>query len=199
MLPITAEDESPFPTLDEVEQMSNQQIELVHANRELPKIDNPTWKIGGDEAGPSKAPTEATPVPFTDDTADTTDIAPTTDGFHNNNAPAKKPPQTYIGHKIPEEFLKKAGLLGNTDEDDASHIEPLYKLNEDGSIPGKYRQYMFKLPLRLDFPICLFVNSQQRRQPKSMKHWLCLVISNFVADKNGLSCEYCRVNRRWSH
>lgn len=115
--------------------MSTQLIELVHTNRDLPKVDNPTWKISSDEAGPSKKSTEAPSVPITD----ASDTSSTADGFDNNSSavPAKKSTQTYIGHKIPEEFLKKAGLLGNTDADDASYIESLYELNEDGSVLGK--------------------------------------------------------------
>lgn len=42
--------------------------------------------------------------------------------------------QTYIGHKIPDEFLKQSGLLemsvGNKDE-----IQPYLSLNDDGSVP----------------------------------------------------------------
>lgn len=134
LLPITVEEESPFPTLDEVEQMSNQQIQLVHANRELPEVDNPTWKIGSDEAGPSGESAEATPLPNTD----ASDSTPTIDAVIDDSfaAPVTIPTQNYIGHKIPEEFLKKAGLLG-PDTDDAAHVKPLYKLNEDGSIGGE--------------------------------------------------------------
>lgn len=134
MLPITVEEESPFPTLDEVEQMSNQQIKLVHANRELPKVDNPTWKIDADEAGPSEeGSSETTPMPITNAPNTTSiSVAVIDDSFA---APMTVSTQNYIGHKIPDEFLKKAGLFG-PDTDDAAHVKPLYKLNADGSVCG---------------------------------------------------------------
>lgn len=136
-MPLTAEEESPFPTLDEVEQMSNQQIQLVHANRALPKVDNPTWKNGSDEAAPSEeSDTEIAPEPTNTNASDS--IVPSTNTAINDSiaaAPPTNSTQNYIGHKIPEEFLKKAGLLGS-DTDDASHVKPLYKLNADGSVCG---------------------------------------------------------------
>lgn len=116
--------------------MSNQQIKLAHRNRELPKVDNPTWKMDSDEAGSSKESTEIASVSI----AAALDT-PSTSGLNNNSpaTPTKNSTQnTYIGHKIPEDFLKKAGLLGNTDGEDETQIEPLYKLNRDGSVPGRY-------------------------------------------------------------
>lgn len=121
-MPLAVEEESPFPTLQEVEEMSNQRIKLAHGNRELPKISNPTWKNDSedtatevtDEMTQSEMETEA-------ESEYTADEAPT---------------QTYIGHKIPEDFLIKAGLVGN-DVEDETKVEPLFKLNADGSTRGK--------------------------------------------------------------
>lgn len=42
---------------------------------------------------------------------------------------------TYIGHAIPEDFLKKAGLLDES-QDDGPNVKPLYKLH-DGTIGGR--------------------------------------------------------------
>lgn len=139
MLPLTVEEESPFPTLDEVEEMSNQQLKLVHANRELPKVDNPTWKIGSGEADPSEESSEiATASNNTNVSDPAAPLPPSTDSVIDDSfeAPATISTQNYIGHKIPEEFLKKAGLLGS-DTDDAAHVEPLYKLNSDASVRGE--------------------------------------------------------------
>lgn len=135
-MPLTAEEESPFPTLDEVEEMSNQQLKLVHANRELPKVDNPTWKMGSEEAGPSEESTKIASAPII--SSDSTISLPPTDFVVDDTfaAPQTISTPNYIGHKIPEEFLKKAGLLGS-DTDDAAHVEPLYRLNADGSVCGE--------------------------------------------------------------
>lgn len=46
---------------------------------------------------------------------------------NSNAAPA------YIGHKIPDDFLMKAGLLNDSSDMD-SGIKPLYSLNSDGSL-----------------------------------------------------------------
>lgn len=143
LLPLTVEEDSPFPTLDEVEQMSNQQIKLAHANRELPKVHNPTWKLGSDEAGSSEESAETAPVAINTNASDTTSLQPlppplSTDTVIDDSIAVSVPTvstQNYIGHKIPEEFLKKAGLLGS-DTDDSAHVEPLYKLNADGSVGG---------------------------------------------------------------
>lgn len=138
LLPLTVEEESPFPTLDEVEQMSNQQIKLVHANRELPQVDNPTWKNGSEEVDPTEESAGIALTPTKINMSDTTTPTPTpTESVASASfmTPATVPTQNYIGHKIPEEFLKKAGLLGS-DTDDGCNVEPLYKLNADGSIRG---------------------------------------------------------------
>lgn len=125
LLPIAAEEESQFPTLQEVAEMSSQQIKLAHINRELPKVDNPTWKADSED--------------ISSETEKVDEIA--VNEIESKNEPigtplAKpKPSQSYIGSKIPEEFLVKAGLIGDNDEDE-SQVEPLYKLNADGCIRG---------------------------------------------------------------
>lgn len=124
---MTAEEESQFPTLQEVEEMSNQQIKLAHGRRELPKVDNPVWRAESNEA------TVETPI----DEINVDDELLTPDNDSNNLPDATSTStQSYIGHKIPDEFLIKAGLVGN-DTEDGNHVEPLYKLNAVGSICGK--------------------------------------------------------------
>lgn len=121
--------------------MSNQQIKLAHANRELPKVQNPTWKLGSDEGGSSEESAKTAPVAIKTNASDTTSSLPpppSTDTVIDDSIVVPVPnvsTQNYIGHKIPEEFLKKAGLLGS-DTDDSAHVEPLYKLNADGSVGG---------------------------------------------------------------
>lgn len=46
---------------------------------------------------------------------------------NSNAAPA------YIGHKIPEDFLMKAGLLNDSGELETG-VKPIYSLNADGSL-----------------------------------------------------------------
>lgn len=130
LLPLAAEEESQFPTLQEVEEMSSQQIKLAHGNRVLPKVDNPIWKA--DSAGAIVEATASTDTLVADEMLPEND----TDDFPDTT-PVPTPTQTYIGHKIPEEFLLKAGLIGNETEDSASDIMPLYKLNADGSTCGE--------------------------------------------------------------
>lgn len=39
---------SPFPTLDEIEKISNEQSKLVHGHRTMPAVSNPMWKENND-------------------------------------------------------------------------------------------------------------------------------------------------------
>jgi ATP-dependent DNA helicase Q4 len=41
--------------------------------------------------------------------------------------------QTYIGQKVPEDFLKKSGFL-TSDESTKELVKPIYNLQDDGSI-----------------------------------------------------------------
>lgn len=130
LLPLTTEEESPFPTLQEVEEMSNQRIQLAHGNRDLPKTDNPIWKSETAEKADEDTSTEI-------DQAD--EILNEATECENLNETATKviSTPTYIGHKIPEEFLIKAGLVGN-DKEDETQSRSLYPLQADGSIQGTF-------------------------------------------------------------
>ncbi|XP_065086444.1 ATP-dependent DNA helicase Q4 [Ochlerotatus camptorhynchus] len=115
LLPLDADggaEESSFPTLDEAECMAKAQSLAVHANKieKLPAVSNPLWKL--DEAeSPSnpEANSEYKDLP-------------------------EEPVPDYIGHAIPQDFLKKSGILeytvGNKDK-----VGPLYQMNSDGSLP----------------------------------------------------------------
>lgn len=112
-------EESPFLTLQEVEAISKQKIISAHAGREVPEVDNPTWKTGNDENSTNASPQhDEMSLPDSCEAAEPEPIVP------------------YIGHQIPEDFLKKAGLLGEDGEHDGE-VRPLYELNADGSLSGK--------------------------------------------------------------
>lgn len=111
------EEESAFPTLQEVEEMSKQKIQLAHGNRELPESDNPTWKA--DENENNEVETRNALESEIDSKVEVDTSVPT--------------PPVYIGSQIPEDFLIKAGLLGN-DSEDEKEIKPLYDLKSDGGL-----------------------------------------------------------------
>lgn len=130
---MTTVEESPFPTLQEIEEMSSQQIKLAHVNRVLPQTDNPTWKSElskNDEIAKKDETIEAS-----DAVENENEIAESNDASENISEVISTP--RYIGHQIPEDFLIKAGLVGN-DDDDGTQVQPLYKLNDDGSTRGKF-------------------------------------------------------------
>lgn len=133
LLPLSADnDDSPFLTLQEAEDMSKQKLLSAHGNREVAATDNPTWKANDDES-------VAVAVAVANEQSQISN----NDTLDDNTAAAAAVPNTiekavYIGHKIPEDFLKKAGLL-NADSDDGNEIRPLYNMNADGTLPGEYR------------------------------------------------------------
>lgn len=117
-------------TLQEVEAISKEKINSAHGRQEIPQVDNPTWKTVSDEnasdATSQQGGIDALPQQSEVSTPDLSDAA----------AYEEEPAIPYIGHQIPEDFLKKAGLL---QEDGEREIEmrPLYNLNADGSLPGE--------------------------------------------------------------
>ncbi|XP_058838273.1 ATP-dependent DNA helicase Q4-like isoform X1 [Topomyia yanbarensis] len=118
LLPLDAvgEEESPFPTLEEADSMAKAKSLVVHANKieNLPVVDNPLWK----EDSVS--------------TVETTAISNVDEDYED--LPPKTQHTTYIGHAIPDDFIKKSGILeytvGNKDQ-----IEPITQLLSDGSLP----------------------------------------------------------------
>ncbi|XP_062542516.1 ATP-dependent DNA helicase Q4 [Armigeres subalbatus] len=120
LLPLEADvaDESPFPTLEEAETMANAQSLVVHANKidKIPVKSNPIWKLDG---------ADSSPVEETENDYEDLPEEPSEPAESKSN---------YIGHTIPQEFLKKSGILeltvGNKDK-----VGSLYQLNSDGSLP----------------------------------------------------------------
>ncbi|XP_055628082.1 ATP-dependent DNA helicase Q4 isoform X2 [Toxorhynchites rutilus septentrionalis] len=125
LLPLDAVDqeESPFPTLEESESMAKAKAVLVHANKihSLPAVNNPTWKKDDDELTHSEKKS-LEQLDLGDEWEDET------------LEPEPAPVKTYIGHAIPQDFLKESGILeytvGNKDKN-----EPLYQLQSDGTLP----------------------------------------------------------------
>lgn len=175
LLPITAEEESKFPTLQEAEEMSNQQIKFTHKNRNIPKVDNPIWKATPEHALPAEATSTPTPTEI-DDELQTVQCE--NEEFDNtiNTTPSTQS-QSYIGHKIPEDFLIKAGLIGNDNEND-TQVQPLYKLNADGNLCGLYFYVLLKTKIdhrnsKMFFFLILLLFAfipLQTLHPKSMRH-----------------------------
>lgn len=117
-------------TLQEVEAISKQKINSAHGGQEIPRVDNPTWKTESAENASDAMPQQ-----------DEVDVLPQQSEMSLPDIPdaaANKPDQIipYIGHQIPEDFLKKAGLL-HEDGDRESELRPLYNVNADGSLPGE--------------------------------------------------------------
>lgn len=135
---MTTVEESPFPTLQEIEEMSSQQIKLAHVNRVLPQTANPTWKselAENDEIAKQDEMIEAS-----DAVENESEMIAESHGASENICEVVSTPR-YIGHQIPEDFLIKAGLMGNDDDDDGTQVQPLYKLNDDGSTRGKFDHF----------------------------------------------------------
>lgn len=112
-MPVDADyTESPFPTLQEADEMANKKLQIVHGKEcDIPKANNPKWKSTENEPQASTS--------YTIENKQTVDSESTS--------------TTYIGHQIPEDFLKKVNLLNNDSENE---IQPLYKLNDDGTTIG---------------------------------------------------------------
>lgn len=140
LLPLSADvEESPFLTLQEVEEISKQKIVSAHAGREVPEVDNPTWKTANDGNGTNALDALPQPIEISD-----SDFSATIDVAANEPAPV----DIYIGHQIPEDFLKKAGLL-HDDGEREREVRPIYKLNADGSLPGMKWLILFRLGIQI--------------------------------------------------
>lgn len=103
--------------------MSKQKLLLTHTNRDIPDVANPIWKSS---EGTMESAAGVELVEISHEASNVGD-----------NIPISTEKPAYIGHKIPEEFLKKAGLHEN-DSDDTNNIRPLYSLKSDGGVPGMY-------------------------------------------------------------
>ncbi|XP_013112957.2 uncharacterized protein LOC106091083 [Stomoxys calcitrans] len=164
LLPLTAqleEDPSPFPTLEESEQMASQSALAAHsrnisklpqaANAAIYRTDQHKEDSEDDNEEPNNVPANQCSsdddeneqgdhqgaediLMETDEELDTFDV----DSAAKANE--KSPIKNYVGHKIPEAFLKAAGLDVNdtTSSGNAPSkfggVEPLYDLNADGTV-----------------------------------------------------------------
>ncbi|KFB44460.1 AGAP005917-PA-like protein [Anopheles sinensis] len=126
-----AVEDSSFPTLEEAEAMALSKTAVVHSNRmeNLPPVANLLWK---------EQPTGS---------SEPNDEQETTTNSHDE-LPEEEPPEAtqeatnvvskpaYIGHRIPEDFLKKSGLLEATVSRGAKgSFEPVYEQQPDGTLP----------------------------------------------------------------
>ncbi|XP_073843729.1 recQ4 helicase [Musca autumnalis] len=165
LLPLTAqleEDPSPFPTLEEAEQMASRSALAAHSRNisKLPQAANAAIyqsdkleedsEVGNeiqvptddessseedvkDNDGGDDAPEDI--VMETDDELDEFDM----DNAINTQEKSVSPIKKYVGHKIPESFLKAAGLDNDTTDtpnapSKMGDVSPIYDLNPDGSV-----------------------------------------------------------------
>ena len=134
LLPEGAEvDDSPFPTLDEAENMAKEKALSAHASRpqSLPSVSNTLWKEDNENENDENGVTNAEDQPMDEDNEE--------EEYHLDDAEMAEVAQieekkAYIGHAIPEEFLKRSGILEMT-VSNKDKIGPLYSLNADGSLP----------------------------------------------------------------
>ncbi|KAM7357358.1 recQ4 helicase [Cochliomyia hominivorax] len=159
LLPLTAqleEDPSPFPTLEEAERMASQAAVAAHSRNiaKMPQATNAaiynqmdmddtinevkvTTSANSDidssndedENEPNKEEEEI--LMETDDELERFDVDTAALESEKTISPIKK----YVGSKIPEEFLKAAGIDPNTSTSTQFQgVGPLYDLNDDGSV-----------------------------------------------------------------
>uniref|UniRef100_A0A182P6D3 ATP-dependent DNA helicase Q4 n=1 Tax=Anopheles epiroticus TaxID=199890 RepID=A0A182P6D3_9DIPT len=134
LLPYDAEaiEESSFPTLEEAEAMAKSQTVVVHSNRieSLPPVANPTWKDDKQVEDPSveavdEGRNDGPPIHAGD--------------FEEEMEQERVPPEPqslYIGHKIPEDFLKQSGLLEATVSGGfKGTVEPIYQQQGNCLLP----------------------------------------------------------------
>ncbi|EAA11913.5 AGAP005917-PA [Anopheles gambiae str. PEST] len=148
LLPYDADtiEESSFPTLEEAEAMANSRTLAVHSNRieRLPPVANPVWKEQEQEDLPAEEEVgepgkeEPSTLPVEDDLDEP--MEQESDEHQKEteqNAAASQPAApAYIGHKIPEEFLKQSGLLEVTVSGGfKGTVEPLYQQRGDCTVP----------------------------------------------------------------
>uniref|UniRef100_W8BWT9 ATP-dependent DNA helicase Q4 n=1 Tax=Ceratitis capitata TaxID=7213 RepID=W8BWT9_CERCA len=157
LLPLTAqleEDPSPFPTLEEAERMAVQSAVVAHSrnisklpaapnkaiyqNREklhentINGIEDIKPKSSGDDYDQSEV--DENILSGSDDSLENIDLNEV-----STLATKDSPIKNYVGHKIPEDFLKKAGLHptlleGKTSDLLSEGITPLYELDVDGNV-----------------------------------------------------------------
>ncbi|KAH8266125.1 hypothetical protein KR038_004713 [Drosophila bunnanda] len=157
LLPLSAqleEDPSPFPTLAEAQEMASQGAIVAHSRNisRLPEAANEAIlqpeAESDDLQDPSSDEEEEESQhqhPDPNWSSDGSDIdfealdAAVEASLSQKDAQEKpaSPIKTYVGHKIPEEFLKQAGLDTTTSSSNRSQhggVKPLYDLLPDGTV-----------------------------------------------------------------
>jgi ATP-dependent DNA helicase Q4 len=115
--------------------MASDQKLLVHANKldSIPSTSNDAWKES-DESMNNDGESSPHQNKENSDLNAVERTAPPA-------APVLK--KSYIGHKIPDDFLQKSGLLEmNTTKDD--EIKPYLELNADGTVPEEIPKEVLK-------------------------------------------------------
>ncbi|KRG07670.1 ATP-dependent DNA helicase Q4 [Drosophila mojavensis] len=154
LLPLSAqleEDPSPFPTLAEVEMMATQGALAAHSRNieRLPQAANTNVIYQHADSSSSSCDEEedaesgANPSAQLNMSSDEGDIDFEALDAAVDAAQAQKvesPIKSYVGHKIPEQFLKEAGLDasasngGGPARTQHGGVQPLYELKADGSL-----------------------------------------------------------------
>ncbi|KAH8235064.1 hypothetical protein KR032_008305 [Drosophila birchii] len=158
LLPLSAqleEDPSPFPTLAEAQEMASQGAMVAHSRNisRLPEAANSAIlqpeaesdDSQDESSGNEEAEESQQHRPDPDWSSDGSDIdfealdAAVEASLSQKDAQEKpaSPIKTYVGHKIPEEFLKQAGLdATNATSNRSQHggVKPLYDLLPDGTV-----------------------------------------------------------------
>uniref|UniRef100_A0AAG5DBZ4 ATP-dependent DNA helicase Q4 n=1 Tax=Anopheles atroparvus TaxID=41427 RepID=A0AAG5DBZ4_ANOAO len=149
-----ATEDSAFPTLEEAEAMAQSKTAVVHSNRmeNLPPVANPLWKEQAPETDDGQE--ELSMI-------DDKDPRPKVETPEVPDDAAKDLPKpAYIGHRIPEDFLKKSGLLEATVSRGAKGIiEGVYELRPDGTLPPTPTEVYEALQM---FGHTAFRNGQER-------------------------------------
>lgn len=154
LLPLSAqleEDPSPFPTLAEVEMMATQGALAAHSRNieRLPQAANTNVIYQHTDSSSSSSDEEEKADPGENPSAelnmssDEGDIDFEALDAAVDAAQAQKvesPIKSYVGHKIPEQFLKEAGLDASSSSGGGAArtqhggVQPLYELKADGSV-----------------------------------------------------------------
>ncbi|KRF98990.1 uncharacterized protein Dwil_GK27201 [Drosophila willistoni] len=160
LLPLTAqleEDPSPFPTLAEAEQMANDGAVAAHSRNieRLPQAansailqrdndddddvedeDEKNGNSSNSEAGEHEDSSKPEPDWSDNDSDIDIDALDAAIEASQSQVSTTSPIKSYVGHKIPEEFLKQAGLDVNSSKTRTQHggVSPLYDLLPNGDI-----------------------------------------------------------------
>lgn len=144
LLPVDAhiEDESPLPTLQQAAEMANDQKLLAHCNKptSIPATSNEIWKEAANESDTTDEEMDL------DDDIELIERELRTEINKENenlNANVIGNIQSYIGHKIPDDFLKKCDYF-NTNTENKDEIKPYYELDADGTVPSEIPKEVYK-------------------------------------------------------